>query len=126
MFGGKEFEELVKLFTDAVAGYEYMVRCERAFGESPVARQDYAILFKSPADDLVVVEGPVIQNVQPEKSHSLCEPSQHDIGDEFHGITFFAAKARRREENTEGNLLRKLKELFRKVFLSALASSRQT
>ena len=80
-------EHLFHLFLYKVTFDEQMVRSQGPITEGPVPRQDYAVLFQRKADDLVVIQRPVVQDVEPQEPHPLREPAQHDIGDEFHCFT---------------------------------------
>ncbi len=97
-FKGNGREYLVDLFLHEVAVDEQMVFSQRTITEGLIPRQDHAVLFEREADDLVVIQRPVVKDIEPEESQSLREPSQHDISDEFHRNQLPATKAQRREE----------------------------
>jgi hypothetical protein len=61
-----------------------MVASQGPITECPVPRQDHAVLFQRQSNDLVVIQRPVVQNIDPQEPHPLREPAKHYIGDEFH------------------------------------------
>ncbi len=63
------------------------------YGEGPcskggVPRKNNAVLLERKAEDFVVAERAVVEDVEPEEPHAFREPAQHDIGDELHGTSF--------------------------------------
>jgi hypothetical protein len=79
--GGKY---LVQLFTYIVIIDEQVPGCQRPFSKSSIPRQDYTVLFERKADDLVVIERSVVEDIESQESHPLRESAQHNVGDEFH------------------------------------------
>src|SRR5512135_3477748 len=71
---------------------EHAVCCQGTSGKFRISSQDNAVLFQREADDIVVIERMVIENIESQQSHPLCELSQHDVGDELHCPTVKAIK----------------------------------
>ena len=80
-------------------GLSQRTRCECA-----VARQDHAVLFKRNANDLVVIQRPVVEDIETQETHALRQPAQHDIGDEFHIIHHEGAKTRSKNRSEDNPL----------------------
>lgn len=97
-FKGEGGEQLCDLFLYKVTMDEQMVRGQGPITERLVPRQDHAVLFQRKSDDPVVIQCPVVEDIEPQEPHPLREPAQHDISDEFHINQRPATKTRRREE----------------------------
>ncbi len=80
----KNGKDLLHLCTDIVARDEQVVVRHGPGSEAGILRQDYAVLLERKADDVVVIERPVVKDVESEQPHPLRKPAQHYIGDEFH------------------------------------------
>lgn len=78
-------EHLPKLVVNAVMFDQEAVFRQRARGKDGVSGEDDAVLLQGEPDEPVVVQGPVIENIEPQKPQTLREPAQHDVGDELHG-----------------------------------------
>jgi len=79
---GREY--LLELLSDVIIIYEDMIRGERPGNEPGVTGEDHPGLLQRDTDDLVIAYGPVVEDVEPQKSHPLCQTAKHDISDEFH------------------------------------------
>jgi hypothetical protein len=75
---------LADLFLYVIIMDKQMVGSKRPLHKSSVPCQDNAVVLDCAPDDLVVVEGSVVIDVEPQEPHPLRKPSQHDISDEFH------------------------------------------
>jgi hypothetical protein len=82
---GKHGEHLSKLLRCAVALDKQVVRGQGTSRERDIPRQDRAALIEREAEKVVVVQRPIIEDIETHKPHSLCQSAQHDIGDKFHG-----------------------------------------
>ncbi len=77
-------EYLFQLVLNMVTLDKQVVCCKGPCDKVVVAGEDDAVLFKGQADDLIVGEGPVVEDIEPQEPQALCKTAQHDIGDELH------------------------------------------
>ena len=82
---GEHRKDLFNLLPDIVARDEQMAGRQGPFCEGSVPRQDITVLFEREADDFIVIERSVIEDIEAQQSHPLRESAKHDVGDKFHG-----------------------------------------
>lgn len=88
----KNGKDLLHLCANIVACDKQVVVRHGPSSEAGIPRQDYPVLLERKADDVVVIDRPVVEYVEAEQPHPLREPAQHDIGDEFHKRSHLTAE----------------------------------
>jgi hypothetical protein len=81
---GECVEYLLNLVIDVVAYDHDVIPGKGAGGKTGIAGKDNTTLLQGKVKDLVVRKGAVVQHIKTEKTESLRETAQHDIGDEVH------------------------------------------
>jgi hypothetical protein len=84
LFTGKSRTDLPELVLNAVSNDKKIVHRQGTGSELFVPRQHHTAFLERKTDDLVIIQRPVIHDIEAKEAHALCEPAQHDIGDEFH------------------------------------------
>ena len=77
-------QDLPQLLLDAITFDEEVVGSEWTSGQTGVARENDPILSQGEADNLIIPECAVVEDVDSQEPEPLREPAEHDISDEYH------------------------------------------